>query len=148
MTETIRIFQIDAFTQEPFKGNPAAVCLLSHDYEDAILRAIAAEMNLSETAFVIPLDTEDLKTATHFSLRWFTPQVEVRLCGHATLATGAVLLNVIGVSAPQITFETLSRIDRTRRRHIGGNPASVRQGLPLFLFTKRGGKEKGAEGMR
>ncbi len=108
MTETIRIFQVDAFTQEPFRGNPAAVCLLSHDYEDAILRAIAAEMNLSETAFVTPLDTEDWKTATHFSLRWFTPQVEVRLCGHATLATGVVLLNVIGVSAPQITFETLS----------------------------------------
>ncbi len=119
MSETLRIFQVDAFTQEPFKGNPAAVCLLSHEYDDALLRAVAAEMNLSETAFVIPLDAEDWKMATRFSLRWFTPLVEVRLCGHATLATGAVLLNVIKVAAPCVAFETLSG-ELVARRDAGG----------------------------
>ncbi len=120
MTETIRIFQIDAFTQEPFKGNPAAVCLLSHTYDDDVLRAVAAEMNLSETAFVIPLDAKDWKAATRFSLRWFTPLVEVRLCGHATLATGAVLLNVLGCSTPKVVFETLSGA-LVARRGAGGS---------------------------
>ncbi|MBN1876789.1 MAG: PhzF family phenazine biosynthesis isomerase [Anaerolineae bacterium] len=106
---TIPLYQVDAFTREPFKGNPAAVCLLTQSYDAALLQAIAAEMNLSETAFVMRLDvTMPWKAASMFSLRWFTPAVEVRLCGHATLATAAVLFNVIGVEASTITFQTRS----------------------------------------
>jgi PhzF family phenazine biosynthesis protein len=101
------IYQVDAFSREPFKGNPAAVCLLPASLEDVLLQAIAAEMNLSETAFVMRLDEGPWTEQSVFSLRWFTPQVEVRLCGHATLATAAVLFDVVAVEAPQVTFRTL-----------------------------------------
>jgi predicted PhzF superfamily epimerase YddE/YHI9 len=73
------LLQIDAFTSEPFAGNPAAVCFLDEEHDDTWMQAVAAEMNLSETAFLLPLDE-------FWSLRWFTPSVEVDLCGHATLA--------------------------------------------------------------
>ena len=103
----IPLYQVDAFTSQPFEGNPAAVCLLDTPLPDMAMQAIAAEMNLSETAFVRPLNG-DWQTATRFSLRWFTPKVEVRLCGHATLATAAVLFREAGVTAETIRFETLS----------------------------------------
>jgi PhzF family phenazine biosynthesis protein len=77
----IRVLQIDAFTAEPFAGNPAAVCLLPAPAQAAWMQRVAAEMNLSETAFVSPRPAGD-----GFDLRWFTPRVEVPLCGHATLA--------------------------------------------------------------
>ncbi|MBH5317010.1 PhzF family phenazine biosynthesis protein [Paenibacillus sp. GSMTC-2017] len=80
----IKIWIIDAFTKERFKGNPAAVCLLEHAVEEDQMKAIAAEMNLSETAFVS-------KEGDGFGLRWFTPVAEVELCGHATLAAAHVL---------------------------------------------------------
>lgn len=81
---TVPLFQIDAFTREAFRGNPAAVCLLQQEADASWMQALAMEMNLSETAFVWP-QTEG------FGLRWFTPAVEVKLCGHATLATAHVL---------------------------------------------------------
>lgn len=102
------IYQVDAFTKEPFKGNPAAVCLLDKEYGDEILQNIAAEMNLSETAFPLPLESKPLEETARFSLRWFTPKVEVPLCGHATLATAAVLFKEVGVAADELEFETLS----------------------------------------
>ncbi len=80
----IKLYQVDAFTDEPFAGNPAAVCLLDRPRSDAWMQAVAAEMNLSETAFLLPQDDA-------YSLRWFTPAVEVDLCGHATLASAHVL---------------------------------------------------------
>jgi PhzF family phenazine biosynthesis protein len=80
----IRCLQIDAFTSRPFSGNPAAVCLLDRQREPPWMQSVAAEMNLSETAFVRPLDDG-------FELRWFTPTVEVALCGHATLAAAHAL---------------------------------------------------------
>jgi predicted PhzF superfamily epimerase YddE/YHI9 len=80
----MRLLQIDAFTAEAFKGNPAAVCLLDHEREAEWMQNVAAEMNLSETAFLLPRDDG-------FSLRWFTPSVEVDLCGHATLASAHAL---------------------------------------------------------
>lgn len=104
----IPIYHVDAFTDEPFRGNPAAVCLLEQQYEDTILQSVAAEMNLSETAFLYPLEQKPLKESSIFSLRWFTPKVEVPLCGHATLATAAVLFYDIGISTNEITFETKS----------------------------------------
>lgn len=81
---SLKIFQVDAFTDRPFAGNPAAVCLLDRPRDDAYLQDIAREMNLSETAFPLP-------EGCAFRLRWFTPSVEVELCGHATLATSHVL---------------------------------------------------------
>mgnify|MGYP001095081902 CR=1 FL=1 len=104
----IPIYHVDAFTSEPFKGNPAAVCLFGYPYEDNILQSIAAEMNLSETAFLRNLEEKPFKESQLFSLRWFTPKTEVPLCGHATLATAAVLFQDIDISANEIFFETKS----------------------------------------
>lgn len=80
----LRVTQVDAFTDQPFAGNPAAVCLLPEARPAEWMQAVAAEMNLSETAFL-------LKQADGYELRWFTPTVEVNLCGHATLASAHVL---------------------------------------------------------
>lgn len=82
---SISIFCIDAFTDQPFTGNPAAVCVLDHDQPDEWMQALASEMNLSETAFVRK------SGANAFNLRWFTPTIEVDLCGHATLASAYAL---------------------------------------------------------
>jgi PhzF family phenazine biosynthesis protein len=81
---TVPLYQVDAFAARPFAGNPAAVCLLDQAGDDAWMQAVAAEMNLSETAFLHP-------ERDGFRLRWFTPTVEVALCGHATLASAHVL---------------------------------------------------------
>jgi PhzF family phenazine biosynthesis protein len=81
---TIELFQVDAFTGVPFAGNPAAVCLLPGPADAAWMQRVAAEMNLSETAFLHP-------EGDGYALRWFTPKVEVDLCGHATLAAAHVL---------------------------------------------------------
>ena len=78
------IFQVDAFTAKPFAGNPAAVCVLPQADDEAWMQAVANEMNLSETAFLV--EQED-----GYNLRWFTPAVEVDLCGHATLASAHIL---------------------------------------------------------
>ncbi len=80
------IFTIDAFTDKPFSGNPAAVCLLDTDADPAWMQNVGREMNLSETAFLVPKGDENT-----YSLRWFTPTVEVNLCGHATLASAHAL---------------------------------------------------------
>jgi PhzF family phenazine biosynthesis protein len=105
---TIPLYQVDAFASEPFRGNPAAVCLLDAPLPDSAMQAIAGEMNLSETAFVQPLTDGGWLDADRFSLRWFTPVIEVNLCGHATLATAAVLFTEVGVRAEIVRFETLS----------------------------------------
>jgi PhzF family phenazine biosynthesis protein len=98
----IPFYQVDAFTDRPFAGNPAAVCLVSNPLSPQTMQAIAAEMNLSETAFVQAPGADGVRR-----LRWFTPKVEVPLCGHATLATAHVLLREEGAEAP-LRFETLS----------------------------------------
>lgn len=81
-------FQVDAFAEKPFTGNPAAVMPLDHWLPDEVMQGIAAENNLSETAFTVPSERDD----ADYELRWFTPTVEVDLCGHATLAAGHVLI--------------------------------------------------------
>ena len=83
------IMQVDAFADRPFAGNPAAVMPLEEWLDDATLQAIAAENNLAETAFLVPDDSDE----ADYELRWFTPTIEVALCGHATLASGHVLLS-------------------------------------------------------
>ncbi len=106
MSAIIPLYQVDAFTATPFKGNPAAVCLLDSPLDEATMKAIAAEMNLSETAFVQRLEDKSWAETACFSLRWFTPAVEVPLCGHATLATAAILFREVGATAQSLAFET------------------------------------------
>ena len=95
----IPIYQVDAFTSEVFSGNPAAVCMLDRWLDDRRMQSIAAENNLSETAFLV-------QNENGFDLRWFTPLTEVALCGHATLASALVLFVCRGWSADTITFQT------------------------------------------
>ena len=95
------IFQVDAFGDRPFTGNPAAVMPLDHWLPDEVMQAIAAENNLSETAFTVPSERDD----ADYDLRWFTPAIEVPLCGHATLAAGHILMH-----GGQIRFATRSGV--------------------------------------
>ncbi len=97
----IPIYQVDAFTQGPFTGNPAAICLLEHWLDAALMQKIAAENNHSETAFVVKEDEA-------FRIRWFTPTTEVDLCGHATLAAAFVLFLEKMVDGNCCTFLSLS----------------------------------------
>jgi PhzF family phenazine biosynthesis protein len=97
----IRQYQVDAFTTRIFEGNPAAVCPLDAWLDDSLLQAIAAENNLSETAFFV-------KSESGFQLRWFTPVAEVDLCGHATLASAHVLFAILGHPENSIDFDTRS----------------------------------------
>lgn len=141
--ETIPIYQIDAFTAEPFKGNPAAVCLADQPLNTRTLQAIAAEMNLSETAFVHPLDGRPWREAETFSLRWFTPTVEVRLCGHGTLAAAAALFREVGVKTDTVRFETRSGSLFARQKEAGialdfpADPTNERQ-APEGLYDALG----------
>ena len=98
---TTPFFQVDAFAERPLGGNPAAVMPLTHWLDDKLMQAIAAENNLSETAFTVPSERDD----ADYDLRWFTPTVEVELCGHATLATAHVLL-----ASKMVRFSTRSGI--------------------------------------
>jgi PhzF family phenazine biosynthesis protein len=104
----MKLFQIDAFASEPFRGNPAAVCMLDRERDGRWMQAVAAEMNLSETAFLLPNGDE-------WCLRWFTPSVEVALCGHATLASAHALFEqqLVGNVA---RFQTKSGLLTAERR--------------------------------
>jgi predicted PhzF superfamily epimerase YddE/YHI9 len=107
---TIPLYQVDAFTAEPFAGNPAAVCILEGPAEEGWMQNVGAEMNLSETAFLYP--EED-----GFNLRWFTPTVEVELCGHATLASAHVLWTEGYLpEAEEARFHTQSGLLKAARR--------------------------------
>ncbi|HEY0159374.1 MAG TPA: PhzF family phenazine biosynthesis protein [Thermoanaerobaculia bacterium] len=107
----MRLLQIDAFTSEAFRGNPAAVCLLGSERDEGWMQNVAMEMNLSETAFLLPRDDG-------FSLRWFTPAAEVALCGHATLASAHALWeeNVLP-SSETARFHTKSGVLTAERRN-------------------------------
>ncbi|MGH9124353.1 MAG: PhzF family phenazine biosynthesis protein [Acidimicrobiales bacterium] len=109
----MQIFQVDAFTAEAFRGNPAAVCLLDDARSDQWLQSVASEMNLAETAFVTAAPDGG------FNLRWFTPAVEVDLCGHATLATAHVLWEV-GREKANLAFHTKSGRLTAERARDGG----------------------------
>ncbi|XP_071419244.1 phenazine biosynthesis-like domain-containing protein [Pithys albifrons albifrons] len=105
----IPVFTVDAFTKRAFCGNPAAVCLLENDLDEDLHQKIASEMNLSETAFIRKLQPgDDFTNSSCFGLRWFTPANEVPLCGHATLASAAVLFHLQKNTNPVLTFVTLS----------------------------------------
>jgi PhzF family phenazine biosynthesis protein len=108
----IDIYVADAFTDQPFRGNPAAVCPLEEPASPEWMQLVAAEMNLSETAFLVP-------TGDGFSLRWFTPKLEVDLCGHATLASAHVLWETGRAPEPVIRFETAGGVLTAGRREDG-----------------------------
>lgn len=110
MNREIKTYQVDAFTEEAFKGNPAAVCILEEDISDELMKSIAKEMNLSETAFVRPLENKYIADCELFSLRWFTPEVEVDLCGHGTIATSKILFEEFNIKTNEIKYETKSGI--------------------------------------
>ena len=97
----IPFYQVDAFTDKVFGGNPAAVCLLDQWPEDRVLQRIAAENNLSETAFLVGAGAD-------YDLRWFTPTLEIDLCGHATLASAFVIFNFLVPDIAAVRFQTAS----------------------------------------
>ena len=143
----VKIFQVDAFTDKPFAGNPAAVCILPEPRDEAWMQNVAKEMNLSETAFLHSRDDG-------FDLRWFTPAVEVDLCGHATLASAHVLWETAMLKPEeQARFHTRSGLLRAERRgeEIEMNfpatpekPASALRGLieALGIVPKYVGKSR------
>jgi predicted PhzF superfamily epimerase YddE/YHI9 len=97
---TVPLFQVDAFTERPFAGNPAAVCVLESEEESAWLQAIAAELRMPATAFVVPAEGE-------WRLRWFTAETELELCGHGTLAAAHVLWETgMGDPGTAVSFQT------------------------------------------
>jgi predicted PhzF superfamily epimerase YddE/YHI9 len=112
------IFQVDAFTTRRFAGNPAAVMPLVAFLEDAVLQAIAAENNLSETAFLVPEGDE-------YRVRWFTPTTEVPLCGHATLASAAVVMERLEPGRCSVVFLSVSGPLTVRRTEAGYVPVEV-----------------------
>ncbi|MDD4307556.1 MAG: PhzF family phenazine biosynthesis isomerase [Thermoplasmata archaeon] len=128
----LKLFQVDSFTGQMFKGNPAGVCILTHDIPAETMQAIAMEMNLSETAFV-------RREGLEHRLRWFTPTNEVTLCGHATLAAAHVLFNHVGLKAHEIKFQTKSGLLMARKSTGGitldfpiGNPEPTTLPEPIF----------------
>jgi PhzF family phenazine biosynthesis protein len=106
------LYQLDAFTDKLFGGNPAAVIPLESWIDEDLMQKIAFENNLSETAFFVP--SED--GASHFAIRWFTPTVEINLCGHATLASAYVLFNILKFSKEEIIFSCQSGLLKTKQQ--------------------------------
>jgi PhzF family phenazine biosynthesis protein len=106
----VPLFHVDAFTDRPFSGNPAAVCPLKAWLDDETLRAVAAENNLSETAYFV-------QEGDAYRLRWFTPRCEVSLCGHATLASAFVLLTILQTQQKSIPFRTRSGLLTVARQN-------------------------------
>ena len=108
----LNLFQIDAFTDKLFGGNPAAVIPLEHWLDDVLMQTIALENNLSETVFFVPSTQSD----ADFEIRWFTPELEINLCGHATLASAYVLFHFSSYSKEEIRFSSKSGILKVRDR--------------------------------
>ena len=106
------LYQIDAFTDKLFGGNPAAVIPLEKWIDDALMQRIALENNLSETVFFVPSSQPDVD----FEIRWFTPELEINLCGHATLASAYVLYHFLNYSKEQINFSSRSGILKVSRQ--------------------------------
>jgi PhzF family phenazine biosynthesis protein len=122
----IPIFQVDAFTSALFAGNPAAVMPLQRFLPDTTLQSIAAENNLSETAFLVPDDG-------HYQLRWFTPTAEVPLCGHATLASAAVVMERLELGRTAVVFQSASgplRVARRQASYVMDFPSRPSEAIP------------------
>ena len=134
----IPIYQVDAFAGRVFSGNPAAVCPLEGWLPEQTLQAIAAENNLSETAFLVPAGED-------YELRWFTPRIEVDLCGHATLAAGFVVLTLFNTDRASVRFHTRSgpltvtREERLFALDLPARPAQPAQ-ISQALIAALGGR--------
>lgn len=102
-------YVVDAFADALFQGNPAGVCILEHEISHTLMQKIAAENNLSETAFVY-------KGERHYKLRWFTPTFEIDLCGHATLAAAFVLCTYVNPALQEVSFDTISGVLRVTKK--------------------------------
>jgi PhzF family phenazine biosynthesis protein len=133
----IPLYQVDAFTSEIFKGNPAAVCMLDEWLDDASLQAIAAENNLSETAFL-------LKSNEEFEIRWFAPSMEMALCGHATLASAFVIFHFLKWPENTIRFQTrqsgtllVTQKEKLLEMDFPARPTTA-QGIPDSLVSALG----------
>lgn len=142
------IYQIDAFTNALFSGNPAAVVPLDTWLPDALMQQLARENNLSETAFFVPLDGPDT-----FHIRWFTPAAEVQLCGHATLATAYAIFHVLKNSSTRLSFQSRSGwlhvhregdwltldfpVDHLRKAALTAEAAGAFQPAPLEVWLGR-----------
>ena len=100
------LFQVDAFANQLFSGNPAAVIPLQQFLDSSLMQKIALENNLSETVFIVP----SAKADADYDIRWFTPEVEINLCGHATLASAYVLFHHLEYNQPEIRFSSKSGI--------------------------------------
>ena len=110
----LTLYQIDAFTDKLFGGNPAAVVPLQEWIDEKLMQHIALENNLSETVFFVPAKDSD---AADFEIRWFTPEVEINLCGHATLASAYVIFNYLNYNKAEIKFASQSGILRVSRQN-------------------------------
>jgi len=124
---SLPIYKVDAFTSQLFGGNPAAVIVMKTFPDDALLRRIAAENNVPETAFLVP-------DSGNYRLRWFTPTVEVPLCGHATLASAAVIMERLQPGRTTVTFDSASgplTVKRMGDRYVMNFPVRVPRLIPL-----------------
>ncbi len=131
----LEIFQVDAFASRPFEGNPAAVFPLEQWLDDELLQSIAAENNLSETAFFVP-------SKDGLELRWFTPTREVTLCGHATLATAHVMFEHLGYPGNLLVFDTLSG-----KLSVQKNAQGLEMDFPALPSRRRPCPDRLAEGL-
>lgn len=126
----MKYFVVDAFTDKIFSGNPAGVCIVEASLSEVMMQSIAAENNLSETAFVIR------KSLGHYDLKWFTPKSEIDLCGHATLATAFVVSNFVDVGLEVMEFSTLSgilKVIRNEDEYIMNFPAILPKSIDIPL---------------
>ncbi|KAK1664031.1 hypothetical protein QYE76_052190 [Lolium multiflorum] len=133
--KAIRYAVVDAFAAEPFKGNPAAVCLLEDEgaaADERWMRSVAAEFNLSDTAFLVRDSTRPAAAAPRFYLRWFTPVTEVNLCGHATLASAHFLFTTVLAEHGMVEFMTRSGILTAKKVTTPGSVSEEEQGK-LFI---------------
>lgn len=125
----MRLYQVDAFTSRLFGGNPAAIVPLEDWIPDSVMQAIALENNLSETAFIVP------KGKHNFQIRWFTPTIEVDLCGHATVAAAHVLYEHLNYTHSEITFDSRSGILTVRKEvdwYILNFPSDILRKVPEY----------------
>ncbi|MFZ6009027.1 MAG: PhzF family phenazine biosynthesis protein [Bacteroidota bacterium] len=129
MARPVKLFQVDAFTDKLFGGNPAAVCVLEEWLPQDTLQKIAAENFLPETAFFVPSPGN-----AHFELKWFTPEIEMDLCGHATLASAHVIFNHLNIQAPEIVFHSRSgNLKAARNKNLITLDFPSREPLPATL---------------
>jgi PhzF family phenazine biosynthesis protein len=117
----VKTFIIDSFTERPFKGNPAGVCFVEAPLSDQTMLHIAQELNLSETAFISRLDANE-----QFSIRYFSPKMEIPLCGHATLASAKAVFSVCGLSA--VHFRNIQNLDLAVRI----SPGAISMSFPVY----------------